>query len=121
MYANKINDIQRKLGGKIIIDSYPYPTRDRELWMELLAKAQRRGIGLYGSLIKIRAIGAVLEPNEKFGYIIKPLIRGVNGVKWGWASEELYKKEKETLKPYTAVIMELLKELKDEGPVSDKA
>lgn len=112
MFENKINEIQYRLGGKIATDPYPYPTLDRNMWLELLTKSQSKSIGMYGCLVKIRAIGATLEPNDKFGYIIKPIIRGVDGNKWGWPSEEMYQNEKKSLIPYLTVLKDLLKEIK---------
>lgn len=111
MSYDDIKKIQTIIGGKLITDPYPYMTYDTKLWVDLLTRASYKGIGLYGALTYIRAIGAVLEPNAQFGYMIKPLLR--NGhIRWGWNSVEQYNEAKNMLKPYTSTLLNILREMR---------
>ena len=93
----------------MVCDPYPDFLPDNEQWLTLLYLANQKGIGLYGELMKIRAIGATLEPSEKFGYTIKPMFIGPN--RRGFPSEERWLEEKKQLLPYTDTLKELLKQL----------
>lgn len=106
---DKVDEIQKKLGGKLISDPYPYYRYDREKWLMLLSEASKNSIGLYGILMYLRAIGATLERNAKFGYIIKPIIRGEE--KWGWPTKSMWEEERKRLLPYREKLLTLLKKL----------
>lgn len=106
-----IKEAHRILGGKLFCDPHPYYREDSELWLKLLSIAATKGIGLYGTLTKLRAIGATLEKDERFGYLIKPIIKGEKGEKWGWANQSLWEAERRNLLPYTNELMKILKEI----------
>lgn len=106
---SKIKQIQLSLGGRLIPDPYPDFMPDTEQWVTLLYLANTKGIGLYGELMKIRAIGAKLEKSDKFGYVIKPMFIGKD--KRGFPSEERWNEEKKNLMPYKEILKELLKEI----------
>lgn len=106
---SKPREVQLAFGGYLVADPYPYYTSDSNEWLSLLSAVCKKSIGLYGELMKIRAIGATLEKSDKFGYIIKPMYIGPN--KRGFPSEAKWNEEKKQLLPYTEILKELLKEL----------
>jgi len=84
---------------------------DSMLWLELMGQARNQGdIGqdFFERLFVIRGGGSILEENDKFGYVIKPII-GVNG----WPTLEEYNQEKEPLNKYLKPLCRLLKELSE--------
>lgn len=92
---------------RIFMDPYAdvYPA-DSWLWLELFAMAAKITDDLQVRLFFMRGGGTILLQNNKFGYVLSPII-GNNG----WESMELYNKEKQCLNLYKAQIIELLKEL----------
>lgn len=95
--------------NEIIKDPYEYPTNDSNLWLNLLMKAKQRDIYLFSILVYLRNIGASLVKNDKFGYVIKPIID--SGGQKGWLTQKQYDTEKRYLAPYTKTLTEILKTL----------
>lgn len=94
---------------KEIVDPYKYDSNDSELWVNLLRKARGVDINLYAILMFLRDVGATLVPDQKYNYVIKPII-DPDGVK-GWLDKEQYENESHYLVPYKLTVIELLKEL----------
>lgn len=85
-------------------DRYEYPTTDGELWLDLFAMADSAaGERLATTLEIIRNTGATLEPSDKYGYIIRPVIGDR-----GWQTLQEYENERARLVPFTKILLELL-------------
>lgn len=96
------------------IDPYPFSLPDSSIWDILLTKALEVDEYMAGILHWYRATGTILVCNEKFGFLIKPLILGVDGCKWGWESMDEWKNEKQYLIPYAEKVTEMLIGLRKE-------
>lgn len=79
---------------------------DAELWLSLFLKAKEHDFELFSILWYLRGTGCRLEPSEKYGYRIVPLI-GEDA----WISMEQYNKEKLYLLPYKKQLAKMLKDL----------
>lgn len=90
--------------GVEYIDTYKLP--DSNLWLELFVAADKINPDLAHRLMYLRNTGCKLQENEKFGYVIVPVIS-----KKAWASRELYDQEKQCLIPYREEIIGLLRGL----------
>ena len=90
-------------------DPYEYPTEDAKLWLELLVKVCEKDRYLFGILVHIRAVGAVLVStgNPNMPYKIEPIIDQDRG----WSSQAEYNEERKYLIPYATVLTEILKTL----------
>lgn len=94
--------------GTVISDPYQrWHQQDTDLWLRLLSKAHAVNTELYAILDYLRGAGTVLMPNDKFGYVLAPLI-GDNA----WQSMEQYKEESQYLNMYKDILIELLGELR---------
>lgn len=79
---------------------------DAELWLRLFLLAKEQDFELFAILWYLRGTGCRLEPSEKYGYRIVPLI-GEDA----WVSEKQYNEEKMYLVPYKKVLAKLLLKL----------
>lgn len=100
--------------GITVTDPYPLPLDDSVVFQQLLLKVAEYDIYMYGILNWYRAVGIVLKPSPKWGYVIRPLIYGQNGCEWGWHDQAEWEKEKQWLKPYQSSLIDFLKEIADD-------
>ncbi|CVK18486.1 hypothetical protein [Sporomusa sphaeroides] len=78
---------------------------DHELWMRLFEMAEfNSGRELVSMLAYIRNIGAVLKPDQKYGYVIQPVIG-----EFGFKDREEYERERRPLMQYRGNLIHLLK------------
>ena len=92
-------------------DRYEFSPGDSELSIKLFQWADTvAGERFAGMLQYIRNTGAVLVPNDRYGYIIKPVI-GTQG----WMSMEEYERERQPLIQYGEALIRLLKILREES------
>ena len=90
-------------------DRYEFHPQDSDLWLSLFRMSDSEPLA---SLLQyIRNTGAILEPSDKYGYVIRPVI-GVQG----WQSMEEYEWERKLLVPHTTKLLEMLRRLRDESP-----
>lgn len=100
--------------GFTVSDPYPYPLEDSKNYLALMMKVATHDVYLYGILSWFRATGIILVSSPKWGYVIKPLIKGTQGCQWGWSSMAEWEQEKQYLKPYQKELIVFLKEVADE-------
>lgn len=86
-------------------DTHP---ADSKQWVQLMMMAALQDEELASVLCYLRGTGCILEPSEKYGYVIQPVI----GDK-GWTSRAEYDKEKQPLAKHGEQLMELLKKVRD--------
>ena len=79
---------------------------DSELWLRLFMYADQVHQDCATMLEYIRNTGAVLQPSQQYGYVIRPVI----GV-LGWSSMEEYERERQPLMRWQMDIIRLLKRL----------
>ncbi len=97
--------------GKVFRDLYPYSPEDSLLWMELFQiTASWNHENLASMLAYLRNVGARLIPDERFGFVLQPVI-DPTGFR-GWPSQADYDREKQCLNKYTQVLIEALVELR---------
>lgn len=103
-------DIDWRELGDVIRDPYPClhvdDPGDSDLWLKLFLMAKEEDFEMFCILDYLRGTGCKLEPSEKFGYKIVPLI-GEDA----WISMDQYNKEKMYLKPYQKQLGKILKKL----------
>ena len=88
-------------------DRYEYSPSDSELWMRLFMYADREiGQDAATMLELIRNTGAVLQPSQQYGYIIRPIIGAQ-----GWSSMEEYEQERSPLLKHQIDVIRILKRL----------
>ena len=88
-------------------DRYEYHPQDSPLWLSLFRMSDSEPLA---SLLQyIRNTGAILEPSDKYGYVIRPVV-GVQG----WFSMEEYEQERKLLVPHTVKLLEMLRRLRDD-------
>ena len=80
---------------------------DSRLWLELFIQADKINHDFQARLQYLRNTGCRLEENEKFGYVIVPIIDSDH-----WKSQEQYDEEKRCLIPFRTEIVNLLRWLK---------
>lgn len=97
------------LGGTCVADPYPYPTTDADMWLQLLSHTFQHDRYLYGILLYLRGVGALLIPsgNKEMPYKIVPIIDEDRG----WSCMAEWNKEKQWLVPYTKTLIEGIKTL----------
>ena len=86
-------------------DTHP---SDSKQWIQLMTLATLQDDELASILCYLRGTGCVLMENDKYGYVIQPVIG--NG---GWASQAEYDKEKKPLASHGKLLMELLKKVRN--------
>jgi hypothetical protein len=92
-------------------DSYEYSPNDSWLWIELFVITDKFNRELAKQLEIIRAAGAILVLNPQYGFSIQPVI-DPNGQK-GWKNVEQYNAERKYLMPYSNMLIESLKQLRN--------
>ena len=91
-------------------DLYPSP-QDSPLWLELFIIADQITPKLAEALEYIKTVGAILQFDQYYGFVIEPIVdpRGANG----WNSRTEYDHERESyLIPYTQQLIQTLGELR---------
>ncbi len=84
---------------------------DHQLWMRLFEMAEfNSGRELVSMLAYIRNIGAVLKPDQKYGYVIHPVIGPI-----GFKDREEYERERRPLMQFKGNVIHLLKLLAKEA------
>ena len=101
----ELTDLKHQYQDKLESD---YP--GTPLWLTLFMIADRHSRELAHILEFLRNSGTVLEPNRRFGYILKPIV-GENG----WPSLADYDREKQALGPHLNLMIKILKELSNFG------
>lgn len=98
-------------GGEIFCDPFPHVTKDAELWIALLMETYYIDRYLYGILLYLRGVGAILAPtgSDKVPYKIVPIIDKDRA----WASMEEWEKEKKWLVPHTDALIEGMRKVYD--------
>lgn len=92
-------------------DSYEFSPNDSWLWIELFIITDKHNRELAKQLEIIRATGAILIINPQYGFVIQPVIDS-NGQK-GWKNVEQYNAERKYLMPYSNMLIESLKQLRN--------
>ena len=103
--------IKTPLGGMMFCDPFPYETKDATLWIALLMEVYELDRYLYGVLLYLRGVGAILTPtgNPKVPYKIVPIIDEDRA----WASIEEWEKEKQWLVPHTEALIKGMRKVYD--------
>ncbi|MBU2703898.1 hypothetical protein Ga0466249_005048 [Sporomusaceae bacterium BoRhaA] len=96
--------------GRVYQDQYPELTNDSRLWLELFMITDSPDHRLSDQLMIIRATGAILVPDQQWGYVIQPVIDST-GQK-GWQSQQQYEQERQYLVPYTQTLITALMDLR---------
>ena len=101
--------VETPLGGQTFSDPFPYPTEDVQLWLALFSEIYKIDRYLFGILLYLRGVGAVLKHtgNKNVPYKIIPIIDEDRA----WASEEEWEKEKQFLVPHTKALIEGMKKV----------
>jgi hypothetical protein len=73
------------------------------LWYLLFNEAHSVDPKLAGILEKMRDMGTLLEPNEEFGYVLRPVIDP--NTFGGWATQYEYDNYKKCLEPHTKTLI----------------
>ncbi len=97
-------------GGYEYKDGYEYSPPDSKLWIALMKMVDSPDHRLTDILKCIRNTGAMLVPDQQWGYAIRPVIDPA-GQK-GWKSQQQYDQEKQYLVPYGNQIISALAELR---------
>ncbi|MDU2063766.1 MAG: hypothetical protein E6713_02910 [Sporomusaceae bacterium] len=96
--------------GRVYEDRHSDFTADSRLWIELFMIVDKENRELADVLMYIRGTGAILTPDQTFGYVIQPVIDPSGRL--GWVSQQQYEKERQYLLPYANLLIESLKELR---------
>ena len=92
-----------KMGYEMKDDFGSVSPEDSELWLMLFYLAEKKSRDLCDRLQYIRNCGSKLVPNEKFGYVIKPVISP-----FAWKSQRQYEEERKCLNKYKDDVVKLL-------------
>jgi hypothetical protein len=96
--------------GRVYEDRYPELTNDSRLWIELFMITDSPNHKLSDMMMYIRATGAILVPDQQWGYVIQPVIDST-GQK-GWQSQQQYEQERKYLVPYGNALISALADLR---------
>jgi hypothetical protein len=96
--------------GRVYQDRYPELTNDSRLWLELFMITDSPDHKLSDQLMIIRATGAILVPDQQWGYVIQPVIDST-GQK-GWQSQQQYEQERKYLVPYGNALISALADVR---------
>ena len=101
--------VQTPWGGMIFSDPFPQVTKDSELWISLLMHVYDIDRYLYGILLYLRGVGAILTPtgNPDVPYKIIPIVDKDRA----WSSIEEWEREKQWLVPHTKALIEGMKQV----------
>jgi len=94
---------------QVIDPMYEYSPEDSDLWFILCVKAKKISEDFYARLYFMRGGGSRLVPDQKWGYVIQPIL-SIHG----WESLEQYQEEKKCLLPYAKELTTLLRKLADD-------
>lgn len=102
---SSLNYCAQDMAECCIYDPYiQYDPAGTALWLRLLAEAREKSKDFYVRLVVMRGGGTRLQPHDKWGYVIVPVI-GHNG----WLDQAEFDKYKEYLKPYINELIVLLR------------
>ena len=101
--------IETPLGGEMFTDPFPHYTKDCQLWLTLFAYVYENDRYLYGILLYLRGVGAVLQHtgNPDVPYKIIPIIDKDRA----WSSIKEWEREKQWLVPHTKALIEGMKQV----------
>ena len=80
---------------------------DSDLWITALTKAREMDKELYARLYYMRGGGTKLVRNDRWGYVLQPIITGDNAT--GWLNWEQYEEEKHCLDGYAQQLISILR------------
>ena len=80
---------------------------DSDLWITALTKAREIDKEFYARLYYIRGGGTKLVRNDRWGYVLQPIITGDNAT--GWLNWEQYEEEKHCLDGYAQQLISILR------------
>ena len=80
---------------------------DSDAWIMVLSKAREIDKEFYARLYYIRGGGTKLVRNDRWGYVLQPIITGDNAT--GWLNWEQYEEEKHCLDGYVQQLIALLR------------
>ena len=86
---------------------------DSEIWIILLSKAREIDKEFYARLYYMRGGGTQLVRNERWGYVLRPIITGDNAT--GWLSLAQYEEEKRCLDGYAQQLISILRLIAYDG------
>lgn len=96
------------MGEAVLVDGYAARSpEDSDLWLTLIFKADEISNEFAARLYFIRAGGTRLVPDERWGYVMVPVI--TDGTVVGWDSREQYERERECLMIYKDELVKLLR------------
>ena len=105
-YARLEREEQQTTDYACVDPSADISPADSEIWIILLSKARELDKEFYARLYYMRGGGTQLVRNDRWGYVLRPIITGDNAT--GWLNYEQYEEEKHCLDGYVQQLISLL-------------
>lgn len=106
-YARLEREEQQTTDYACVDPSADISPADSEIWIILLSKARELDKEFYARLYYMRGGGTQLVRNDRWGYVLRPIITGDNAT--GWLSIEQYEEEKHCLDGYAQQLISILR------------
>ena len=106
-YAMLEHEAQQTTHYACVDPSMEISPEDSEAWIIVLSKAREMDKEFYARLYYIRGGGTKLVRNDRWGYVLQPIITGDNAT--GWLNWEQYEEEKHCLDGYVQQLISLLR------------
>ena len=114
-YAMLEREEQRTTNYACVDPSADISPTDSELWIIVLSKAREIDKEFYARLYYMRGGGTQLVRNERWGYVLRPIITGDNAT--GWLSLAQYEEEKRCLDGYVQQLISIFRLVAYDGAV----
>nr|DAF05791.1 MAG TPA: hypothetical protein [Caudoviricetes sp.] len=112
-YARLEREEQQTTDYACVDPSADISPADSEIWIILLSKAREFDKEFYARLYYMRGGGTQLVRNDRWGYVLRPIITGDNAT--GWLNYEQYEEEKHCLDGYVQQLISLLRMVAYDG------
>ncbi len=106
-YAMLEREEQQTTGYACVDPSADISPEDSDAWIIVLSKAREMDKEFYARLYYMRGGGTKFVRNDRWGYVLQPIITGDNAT--GWLNWEQYEEEKHCLDGYVQQLISLLR------------